>query len=292
VTVADASTVDAACRGLLGVRPVDSYALASAPKSAVHRATLPHHRTVIVKLWGGSARWKADKERLALTALSGGAFRGPPVLGCGHLPGRDVAALILDDVGPRTLGQAARTGAFTRADVLGFLGRLLNAFHTQPPPGPGLLIGAADLARQVDDLRRHLPQPLVDAAREPLDQAAALTPGRPAVWCHGDLHAENVLLRTTPGDTTPYVIDFEQCVFAPAEYDIAQTLVTTDALTPEERAQVAAAYGGRLSQPLVSHLVAFHALRGWRWAALHENRDAALWQARLQLALQTNTGPL
>ncbi|WP_219509720.1 hypothetical protein [Nonomuraea ceibae] len=66
---------------------------------------------------------------------------------------------------------------------------------------------------------------------------------------------------------------------------MAQTIVTTDLLDLHSQAELLAAYPAGLSRPLLADLIAFQAVRGWRWAALHEQRHLALWRARLRIAL-------
>ncbi len=279
----------AACRALLEITPVTVHPLSVTPHAAVYRVTLPDRPAtqIVVKVWAGEAHSKAHKEAYALRSLAGAAgFGVPHLLACGAVPDWNAAAVVMDDLGPFTLGQASRTGGITRTEQLTLLGRLLAAFHGTPPPAPGPLIAATGGRREVDDLRAHLPAPLVEAAGKQLERVAAL-PASEVVWCHGDLHPENVIL----AGQRPHLVDFEQSALAPPEWDIAQTAVTTDALTPPELGVICAGYGWPLSLRRLGDLVTFHALRGWRWAALHEGRDAALWQARLQLVLARYPGP-
>ncbi|MFF5113218.1 phosphotransferase [Streptosporangium sp. NPDC000509] len=289
IAVQAAEVAEAACRALLEITPVSVHPVSAAPHAAVYRVTLPDRPVTqaIVKVWAVGAHWKAHKEAYALRSLTGAAgFGVPHLLACGAVPDRNAAAVVMNDLGPFTLGQVGRTGGITRTEQLTLLGRLLAAFHTTPRPAPGPLITAVGGRREIADLRAYLPAPLVEAAGEQLERVAEMPAGE-VVWCHGDLHPENVILT----GQRPYLVDFEQSALAPPEWDIAQTAVTTDALTPPELNAICAGYGRPLSPRRLGDLVTFHALRGWRWAARHEGRDAALWQARLQLALARYPGP-
>ncbi|MET8050423.1 aminoglycoside phosphotransferase family protein [Streptosporangium sp. NPDC005286] len=196
------------------------------------------------------------------------------------------------DLGSATLQKVTGSGTCSRGEALGLLGRLLRSFHQlpYPPPGPGAPLAVLDFAAQVTALRQHLPDELRTATQASLEQAIDLFQTRPPVWCHGDLHSDNVLLCGQEGDRVPHLIDFEQSTIAAAEYDLAQTVVTSDAFGHDDQAQLLAAYGTGLSEDLLASLITFHTLRGWRWAALHENRDIALWQARLRLVLDQYAG--
>lgn len=284
------AAVEAACRALLTADITSVCRLASSTNAAVYRVTLapPQTSQVIVKLYAGRARWKAIKEHRLLTTLAKcPTVNVPQVMVSGTVPDLHVTVLIMRDLGSATLRKVTGSGVCSRDKALSLLGRLLRSFHRlpYPPPGPGMPLAALDIAAQITALRQHLPDELRTVTQAPLERVIALSHIRQPVWCHGDLHADNVLLCAQEGDLVPYLIDFEQSTIATAEYDLAQTLVTFDVLDHDDQARLLAAYGIGLSENLLADLITFHALRGWRWAALRENRDVALWQARLRFAL-------
>ncbi|MEZ0073588.1 phosphotransferase family protein [Planotetraspora sp. GP83] len=279
-----ARAVEAACRGLLGAAPTAVHLLRDSPTATVCRVTIPGRAApLVVKAWVGRAAWKAHKERLALTALAGATGFGVPwVVAAGPVPGWDAAAVAVTDAGPDTLAGLEAAGHCTRPQVLARLGRLLAAFHAHQPPPPGPMLGPAGVEAMAEDLRAHLPAGAPAQLRRALEGAVALTRHAPVVWCHGDLHPHNVL---QPPGGRPQLIDFELSALAPPEWDAAQTLVTADALSPDQQELVLDAYGLPLDMELLGHLVVVHALRGWRWAAFAEGVDTALWEARLRAAL-------
>ncbi|GAA0425441.1 hypothetical protein Acor_78700 [Acrocarpospora corrugata] len=281
------SAVDTACRALLGTPVVRANQLSASASTAVYRVILTDrqiHESVIVKVYAGHTRWKASKEHLTLAERSGcPAFGVPDVVASGQIPGHDLTALVLTDLGPHTLHQTISDGIWPRRDALRLLGRLLNAFHHDP--------GCRDRTRtqvvsqlvlDVRTLRDRLPEEVRWRVQPSLDRLS-----RPAqhnaVSCHGDLHFRNVVFRA--GDPLPYLIDFEQATDAPAEYDLAQTAVTTDALASDDLASLMTGYLGPTSRVLLTDLIIFHTLRGWWWAARQEGRDVVLWQARLTQVL-------
>jgi aminoglycoside phosphotransferase (APT) family kinase protein len=280
--------VEAACRDLLEADVIAINCLSRAPRSAVYRATLADQgHSVVVKLYEGLAARKAARERRAITAVaSGGLVRTPAILGYGLLPGVEAAALIMQDLGTTTLSRAVWAGASSRPEALFLLGRLLAGVHQLSPapdrPGTGAMfpIHAADL-------QRHCPAWLRDAAAPALKRAAVLTAADVReVRCHGDLHPDNVILRAG----IPYVVDFEQATCAVAEYDLAQTAVTSDALETDQLTQILAGYGWGVSQELLAALIVFHVVRGWVWAAVRENRDKALWSSRVHFVIDQYAG--
>ena len=281
--------LSAACQGWLGTAIAKLSCLSVAPTSAVLRAELAvggGPASVLVKLYRASTAWKADKERKVIDAVSASPrLTVPRVLAHGYLqPAIDATALVLEDRGTATLQEQVRTGRSSPRDALCQLGRVLREFHTLPPSA---LSGTTDVPRAVASLRRHLPEALLVQSAEALTRVAELASAATSVSCHGDLHLANVLAPGDDGRTC--VIDFEGATTAPAEYDVAQTIVTTDAFTPDERFSLLSSYDARLHAELLDQLTVFHALRGWLYAAVRENRDVELWNVRLRTAHAAHT---
>jgi aminoglycoside phosphotransferase (APT) family kinase protein len=279
-----------ACRVLLGQAAADVRELSCSPTSAVCRVALVGAGHAIVKLHCRAERRRAREQQRAMTAVASyTAVATARVLACGTVPGIGAAALITEDLGRIDLGRAVRDGMCSRDQALELLGRLLAQLHRmptqagpRPPEGSGPRIDAPALIARC-------PAPVADAVAPILARAAdaARQAGR-TVWCHGDLHPANVLLpQATAGRLGPaHVIDFEQMLCAVPEYDLAQCLVTSDALAPGERARVEAGYGSALSRSLLDELIVFQAVRGLVYAAHGEGRDAPLWQARVGYVLE------
>jgi aminoglycoside phosphotransferase (APT) family kinase protein len=276
-----------ACRTLLDRRIVQTTVLAETHSSTVVRAIAADGGSVIVKLYGAERGRRAWEEQRALTA-AGTLVPVPQVLAYGPLPDTETTALIIADLGQVDLGDAVRDGRCTRTGALAVLGSLLALLHQLPMnagPYPPTTRGPHTDA---SPLLRRCPRPLA-AIGPTLTQAAvgAATSTRP-VWCHGDLHPANVLFPyVSPGQLGPaYMIDLGQMVCAAPEYDVAQCLVVSDALTPTERAHVECAYGPGLDRSLLDDLIVFHAVRGWVYAAAAEGRDIPLWNARIGYVLR------
>lgn len=277
-----------ACQEWLGTAVGELSCLCVAPTSAVLRAELVvggGPANVVVKLYRASAVWKADRERNVIDAVSASPrLTAPRVLAHGYLPAIAATALVLEDRGAATLQNQVQTGQCSPHDALRQLGRVLREFHTLPPSA---LSGTTDVPRAVASLRRHLPEALLVQSAEALTRAAELASAATSVSCHGDLHLSNVLAPGEDGRTC--LIDFEEATTAPAEYDVAQTIVTTDAFTPDERSSLLSSYDAHLHAELLDQLTVFHALRGWLYAAVRENRDVELWNVRLRTTLAAHT---
>lgn len=279
--------LSAACQRWLGTAITKLSPLSIAPKSAVLRAELADGggpASAVVKLYRAPVAWKADKERSVIHAISTSSrLTAPRVLAHGYLPAIGAAALVLEDRGAATLQDEVRAGRCSPHDALRQLGRVLREFHTLPP----VLCTTTDLPRAVAALRRRLPEALHVRADEVLTRVAEYASAAAPVTCHGDLHFSNVLVPDDDGRIC--VIDFEGATTAPAEYDVAQAIVTTDAFPPDERLALLTSYNGPLNTELLGQFTVFHALRGWLYAAVRENRDVALWDGRLRTALHAHT---
>ena len=277
----------AVCRELLGVRAAAVGPIADSA-SWLQRVTLENGQRVVVKIH--SARpGRAELERRALTCLAAHSdVQAPMVLACGNVPGSDAEALVLVDVGPSNLGQLYCAGRCSREEVLEAVGSLLARIHKLPLDcGPGDPHKSRPCV-PVEALIARCPDGVKQIAAAVVEQATkAITQTRPTTWCHGDLHPANVVPMGQALDSASlHVVDLEQVACTIPEYDVAQSLVTSDALDLSGRAAVLHGYATRLDHELLTSLIAYQALRGWAYGAAVEGRDIALWTHRLTLAFQ------
>ncbi|WP_369383213.1 phosphotransferase family protein [Streptomyces sp. cg36] len=288
--------VSLACEVLAGSCAASVTRAAQGPLTSVYRVVLPDGRRVVVKLFAPRARHDAGAEALALRAVAeSGRVDVPEVIGAGPVPGFSSTALVSEDAGAHTLGGLVRAGLVAPEGALGCLGVLLGAFHSlTPPAGVPMAPGITEQARAV---LRRCPSCLASWLKPALEVIARGCADPAAfVWCHGDLHWDNVIAADglehladagtqgqLPGRVR--VVDFEGTTLCVPEYDVAQTLVTCDALTPAARASVTTAYGRPLDPRLLDALVVFQTLRGWTFAARIERRDQRVWAARLHRVL-------
>jgi Ser/Thr protein kinase RdoA (MazF antagonist) len=248
-----------------------------------------------MKLYRGSAGWKATKERRIIEALSGNTtLRTAPLLGAGHLDGYDLSVLITADLGDLTLWQRVEENACSFPEAMRLVGQLLATFHDSD-----LAIGSVGdeahdrfgitLEQRVQQQRCMLDRvspdelaPRVEPALRRLVRLSQQT--APDVACHGDLHPANIVMSWSEnGVLLPYLVDFEETVRCPPEYDLAKSVVTSSALGDDERRTLLAGYGDRcvVSDELFYALVVFHTLDGWLYGALQEKRDQSLWGSRI-----------
>ncbi|MFJ9940611.1 phosphotransferase [Streptomyces erythrochromogenes] len=285
--------VERACAALANAAPAETFRVRTGPNAAVYRVRLADGRPVVVKLFAaGASHGAADEARLLAAVAASRRVRVPAVIGQGPVPGLTVSALVTSDAGTRTLGDAIGAGQMPRPAALLRLALLLNAFHTiKAPTGARLAPG---IGQQVSALGSHCPKQVFARLTPALEVIAAGGRRERLVWCHGDLHLDNVirsgdrhfLAGEAVGPHLPeYVVDFEAATVDVPEYDLAQTLVTCDALEPSDRVFMAAAYGRPLDGRLLDAYVAFQAVRGWTYAAHREGRDRDAWAARLHQAL-------
>lgn len=270
--------VRTACNRLLGAAPMRAVPLARSEHSAVFRVWLPNvERPVIVKVYQGTAAWKADKEQRVIEGLAASghrAFTTPAVLAAGLLPD-GVRALCLQD-GGTSLQDALDQFRYPRTKALSVLNKLLASVHLQPDLQVPRL---RSLAEQVRHLQERLPLSVHDATAQVLDDVLTAGARAEQVWCHGDLHFANILLPEGQPDAPPCLIDFEETTYAPAAYDLAQSAVTTETLDPAGLALLTR--GHEVDPRLLDGLIVFHCLRGRFYA----HRDTARWHTRLEAAL-------
>ncbi|MFF2787653.1 phosphotransferase family protein [Streptomyces sp. NPDC058049] len=287
-----------ACTALAGSAPAETVRVRIGPKTAVYRIRLADGRLVVVKLFAAGVSHSAADEARLLTVITGsGRVRVPVVIGHGPVPGLTVSALITADAGTRTLSDAVRAGQMPRPAALLRLALLMAAFHTIEAPAEVRL--APGIGQQVSALASHCPKRVFNQLAPALEVIAGGARRERLVWCHGDLHLDNVIsgadrriTASTGGEPhlPEYVVDFEAATIEAPEYDLAQTLVTCDALETSDRIFMAAAYGRHIDTRLLDAYVAFQAVRGWTYAAHREGRDRDAWAARLHLALTPQPG--
>ncbi|MFF2191707.1 phosphotransferase [Streptomyces sp. NPDC058157] len=287
MTAARIPMVEAACTALAGVAAEEIRRQNTGAKTAVHRVRLTDGRRVVVKLFAETASHTAEAEgRLLRTIAATGKINVPEVIASGAVPGQAVTALITRDVGTSTLGDEIREGRMSRAAVLLRLALLTAAFHSIPVP-PGVPL-APRIGEQVSALASHCPAEVFARLGQALETIAGSTRRDRMTWCHGDLHFDNAVTspRTTDGTALPeYLVDFEAATVDVPEYDLAQTLVTCDALDMPSRTFLAAAYGHPVDMNLLDAYITFQAVRGWTYAACREGRHRTTWATRMHQAL-------
>jgi Ser/Thr protein kinase RdoA (MazF antagonist) len=239
----------------------------------VYRTILHDGPSVIVKLYGCTARRNAFTEATAIRAAEAAA-PVPEILGCGTTSDEGATALITSDLGTITLGAAVRSGRIPHAQALRDLGDLLARLHRGP--------AAPSVPRRpfFDSLfllaRRCAPDLLGEIA--PALAVIADTPdSAPTVWCHGDLHFDNVVL-SGPRDKR-HLIDFTDAAPGRRESDVAHTLVMTAAHTPWDRRALTDAYPLTLNDARLSAWVVVHTVNCLVHAT--SGSDQTLWSSRL-----------
>lgn len=282
-----------ACRRLLGAQVIAVEPIAAATSLRVHRVALQDGRRVILKLYFARAG-SAEAERRALTCLAAHTdVLTPTILASGAVQDGRVEALVLDDLGPSNLGERVAAGYCSRHDALTAVGSLLARIHSLPLDcGPG---NPSRLRPRVlaETLLSHCPSGLGVIAAEVVSRAKeAITQPRQQIWCHGDLHPANIIPVGQQFDAAAlHVVDLEQAACSVPEYDVAQSLVTSDALDAAGQSALLSGYSLPLDYELITLMIRFHALRGWAYAATTERRDVDLWAQRLTLAFQLTDQP-
>lgn len=273
------AAVSRACTALIGVPARNVQRLAAGTRTAVYRTGLADGRSVVVKLYAATARRNAITEGSAIRAV-GTRVPVPAVLGCGALPGHESTALITADLGPLTLGGGVRSGQVPGERALRDLGGLLGRLHRAPvhvstPRRP--------FYEQVSSLGRRCPSGTLDRIAPVLAAIADASHTAP-VWCHGDVHYDNVVI--SGPRAVRHLVDFTDAAPGTRESDIAQTLVMTDALASVRARTLTDAYPLALDDRLLSAWAVFHTVRCWAHSSPGDDR--AVWTGRLnELARRT-----
>ncbi|MFD5191282.1 aminoglycoside phosphotransferase family protein [Streptomyces sp. NPDC058357] len=261
-----------AALGLVGVPVRGAHRLSARSRTVVHRAFLADGRSVVIKLYAGTARRNAITEAAAIRAVSR-HVPVPAVLAHGHVPGHAATALITADLGPLTLGSAVRSGRVRDEQALRDLGGLLGRLHRAPvqPWAP-----RRPLHEQVTSLGRRCPPSTLDRIAPALAAIADASAAAP-VWCHGDLHGDNVVL--TGPRAVRHLVDFTDAAAGPREADVAQTQVMTGALASVRARTATDAYPLALDHHQLAAWAVFHTTRCWAHSSPGDNR--AMWARRL-----------
>ncbi|MDG4856707.1 aminoglycoside phosphotransferase family protein [Streptomyces sp. T-3] len=247
--------------------------LTSSTRSAVYRVGLHDGRRVIVKLYAHTARRNAITEATAIRAAAG-VVPVARVLGCGTVSSEGATALISSDLGVLTLGAAVRAGHIPHAQALKDLGGLLFRLHRAPvaPSAP-----RRPFFNAVSSLSPRCPPDLLDRMAPALSLIAETPDSAPTVWCHGDLHFDNVVLAGPRA--TRHLVDFTDAAPGQRESDVAHALVMTAAHAPWDRRALTGSYPLALNHERLSAWVVFITVRCWAHST--SGRDRADWARRL-----------
>ncbi|MFI8514049.1 phosphotransferase enzyme family protein [Streptomyces sp. NPDC085460] len=258
--------------GLVGVPVRAAHRLSARSRSVVYRAGLADGRSVVIKLYAATARRDAISEAAAMRT-AGPHVPVPTVLAYGHVPGHQATALVTADLGPLTLGAAVRSGRLSDERALRDLAGLLGRLHRAPvqPWAP-----RRPLHEQVTSLGRRCPPSALDRIAPAL---AAVTdaPAAAPVWCHGDLHGDNVVIAGPRA--VRHLVDFTDAAIGPRESDVAQTLVMTGAFASARTRTVTDAYPLVLNHHQLAAWAVFHTLRCWAHSETGDDRTR--WADRL-----------
>ncbi|WP_371791571.1 phosphotransferase [Streptomyces sp. NBC_01471] len=266
------AVVARAALALAGVPAHAACRLSARSRTAVYRVGLADGRSVVIKLYAATARRNATTESAAIRAVSG-HVPVPAVNGYGHVPGHEATALITSDLGPLTLGSAMRCGRVSDERALKDLAGLLGRLHRAPVQP---WASRRPFYEQVASLGRRCPPSSLDRLGPAL-AAIADASDSALVWCHGDLHGDNVVLAGPRA--VRHLVDFTDAAVGPRESDIAQTLVMMDALSPLRVRTVTHAYPLALDQHLLAAWAVFHTMRCWAHSSPGD--DGVLWERRL-----------
>ena len=269
-----------ACSTLLGTPTRTAERLSAGSRTAVFRSSLRDGRSVIVKLYDHTARRNALTEAAAIRA-AGAAVPVPQVLGSGTISSEGATALVTSDLGGNTLGAAVRSGHIPHTQALKDLGGLLARLHGTPVEQA---VPRRPFFDSVSSFARRCPPELLNQIGPALAVIADTPERAPTVWCHGDIHFDNIVLSGPHG--TRYLVDFTDAAPGRREADVAHALVMTAAHTPWDRSTLLDAYAAPLNEIRLSAWLVVHTARCWVHASPGTSRR--LWSDRLaDLSRQT-----
>ncbi|MFE1959035.1 phosphotransferase family protein [Streptomyces sp. NPDC059479] len=265
--------VSRACAILLGRPARSAERLKAGSRTAVYRTIVQDGRRVVVKLYAHTAGRNAFTEAAAIRAAEA-AVPVPEVLGFGTTSDEGATALLMSDLGTITLGAAVRSGRVPHVQALRDLGGLLARLHREPvaPSVP-----RRPFFDSVSSVARRCPPDLLSEIAPALAVIADTPDSAPTVWCHGDLHFDNVVL-SGPRNTR-HLVDFTDAAPGRRESDVAHALVMTAAHTPWDRHALIGAYPLALNDTRLSAWVVVHTVSCLVHAASGD--DQALWSSRL-----------
>ncbi|MFJ5074974.1 aminoglycoside phosphotransferase family protein [Streptomyces sp. NPDC088553] len=266
------AAVARAAFGLVGVPVRAAHRLSARSRTVVHRALLTDGRSVVIKLYEATARRNAITEAAAIRAAAT-HVPVPAVLAYGHVPGHEVTALVTADLGPLTLGGAVHSGRVSDERALRDLGGLLGRLHRAPVQ---MWAPRRPLHEQVTSLGRRCPPSTLDRIAPAL-AAIADAPAAAPVWCHGDLHGDNVVIAGPRA--VRHLVDFTDAAAGPRESDVAQTLVMIGDLASVRARQLTDAYPLALDHHQLAAWFVFHTVRCWAHSAPGDDRTR--WAGRL-----------
>lgn len=256
------------------------------------------NQVIVVKLFSPGRRHAAQREAAGLHATAPllGA-RVPHLLGHGHVAGTPY--LVLAEAPGVTLRHALNGAELTEPDALRVLGRLLADLHQTGHVGFGPVTSPQHptFADYFGQLTAHRATLLEDHGHRDIARTLARTTERitaltgrlsRSVLCHGDIHPDNVFIRSLDRAwVVSSVVDYESVAYAIPEYDLAKTLVVSSALDAAHRRTLLDAYDSRhtIDQTLLDHLLHYHAIDGWLWATIIEDRHHRRWNHRLKRVL-------
>ncbi|MFI8372388.1 phosphotransferase [Streptomyces sp. NPDC085466] len=252
--------------------------LSARSRTAVYRAGLADGRSVVITLYAATARRNAITESAAIRAVAD-HVSVPAVIGYGHVPGHEATALVTADLGTLTLGGAARSGQISDERALKDLAGLLGRLHRAPVQS---WAPRRAFFEQVTSLGRRCPPSVLDRIAPALAAITDAVDTTTPVWCHGDLHGDNVVLagHRAGHRSVRHLVDFTDATAGPRESDVAQTLVMTDAVRSPLRARtVTDAYPLTLDHHLLAAWTVFHTTRCWAHSSPGDDR--AIWADRL-----------
>ncbi|MFI2432095.1 phosphotransferase [Streptomyces sp. NPDC018693] len=266
------AAVSRTCLGLVGAPARVAHRLSARSRTVVYRAFLTDGRSVVVKVYAATARRNAITEAAALRAVAA-HVAVPAVLAYGQVPGQGATALVTADLGPLTLGSAVRSGRVSDEQALRDLGDLLGHLHRVPVQP---WAARRPLHEQVTSLGRRCPLSTLERIGPALATIADV-PAAASVWCHGDLHGDNVVI--VGSEAVSHLIDFTDAAVGPRESDVAQTLVMTGALASARARMVTHAYPLPLDRSQLAAWAVFHTVRCWAHSVPGDDRSQ--WAGRL-----------
>lgn len=142
----------------------------------------------------------------------------------------------------------------------------------------------ATIARRVVGIgSMRIESKALSTAVDRLHKASNDLDNRPAHWCHGDVHSENILRDIRSHRTA--LCDWEEAGAYCVEWEIAKKLVVTGSQNFEDQL-VKYADDDRVHLLSSMVLVNLHILEGFAYAASSEGKNVELWRERMDRLLE------